>query len=48
MHLMNTYYSEKLLKFSQRGLAQVIEIFLINVNLFKVINNNFWIVFLYL
>jgi len=39
---------EKILNFSQRGLAQLIEIFLINVNLFKVINSNLCIVFLYL
>jgi len=41
MRLINTFLVQILLKFSKRVLAQLIEIFLINVNLFNVINSNF-------
>ena len=40
MSLINTLLVQNNLEFSKRGLAQLIEIFLINVNLFKVINSN--------
>ena len=40
MRLINTLLVRNTFKFSQRGLAQLIEIFLINVNLFKLINSN--------
>ena len=40
MCLIDTLLVRNTFKFSQRGLAQLIEIFLINVNLFKAINSN--------
>jgi len=40
MRLINTLLVRNNLNFYQRGLAQLIEIFLINVNLFKVNNIN--------
>jgi len=48
MLLINTLLVRNIFNFSQRGLAQLTEIFLINVNLFKLINSNLWIAFLYL
>ena len=40
MSLINTLLVQNNLEFSQRGLAKLIEIFLINVNLIKVIDSN--------
>ena len=40
MRLLNTLLVRNTFKFFQRGLGELIEIFLINMNLFKVINSN--------
>ena len=40
MRLLNTLLVQNTFNFSQRGLAQLIEILLINVNLFNIINSN--------